>query len=401
MKICGLDVAAGYLVACPLSDSHVHTDVRELYYSIDFQTFPATSVGMQKLLALSPDVAVMEPTGVNYSRLWVFHLQRAGVRVFQVGHKELRRFRENLDLPDKDDPADALALALYFQQHQGIAKRFIRTRDPDVLRIRELSLRIEHGNREQSPLINRIRQDLHWQFPEAADISLPNNATLFWAWLAGLRESKRWDKIYAASIGIGISSIIREDAKRLLDIQEREQRFDAELRLLLAAEKFDPYNEVFDRFGFGLRIRSAILAQIYPLQDFLDDDGNPAIVVRKGKVSGKPTKRHLSLRRFRKILGIAPTREQSGTSVKKSKKAGSALCRKVFWQWVFTAVEVRKRRTTPILQELGAHLDEEKANHMPVQKARARVAAKACVRLFYELLNAVQSGQSSPAEESN
>ncbi len=77
--------------------------------------FSANSEGIKALLALKPDIAVMEPTGVNYSRLWGTHLARAGVEVRLVGHKELRNYRSShLSLPDKDDDADALALACYY-----------------------------------------------------------------------------------------------------------------------------------------------------------------------------------------------------------------------------------------------------------------------------------------------
>ncbi|MEH2277714.1 MAG: hypothetical protein V7K40_23720 [Nostoc sp.] len=40
--------------------------------------------------------------------------------------------------------------------------------DRSIVKIRELVLRLAHLNRVQSPIINRIRQDLAWQFPEVA-----------------------------------------------------------------------------------------------------------------------------------------------------------------------------------------------------------------------------------------
>lgn len=63
---------------------------------------------------LSDRIAIREPTGVNYQLLWGTQLAMVGVEVCLVGHKELRSFREHhLGLPDKDDDADALALAIY------------------------------------------------------------------------------------------------------------------------------------------------------------------------------------------------------------------------------------------------------------------------------------------------
>ncbi|WP_332961154.1 hypothetical protein [Microcoleus sp. AR_TQ3_B6] len=63
---------------------------------------------------LSDRIAIREPTGVNYQLLWGTQLARVGVEVRLVGYKELRPFREHhLELRDKDDDADALALAIY------------------------------------------------------------------------------------------------------------------------------------------------------------------------------------------------------------------------------------------------------------------------------------------------
>ena len=83
-------------------------------------------------------------------------------------------------------------LACYYMEHQKSDRRFVRIRDPIISQIRDIALRLQHLNRVQSPIINRIRQDLAWQFPEVAMTSL--NAPLFWGWLAGERKSVRYDK---------------------------------------------------------------------------------------------------------------------------------------------------------------------------------------------------------------
>jgi hypothetical protein len=57
------------------------------------------------------------------------------------------------------------------------------------------------------------------------------------------------------------------------------------------------------------------------------------------------------------------------------------------WQWVFTRVEpFNSRGQNPILKELGAALDEFKANGKPIKLARMNVAAKAVRMLFKQLL---------------
>jgi hypothetical protein len=55
-------------------------------------------------------------------------------------------------------------------------------------------LRLAHLNRVQSPIINRARQDLAWQFPEVAlalAVRYGENLPLLWGWLAGERPSKK------------------------------------------------------------------------------------------------------------------------------------------------------------------------------------------------------------------
>jgi hypothetical protein len=117
MQILGLDISKASVSCCLLTEKP--TEPRQFYYDGDFHKFEATVFGIRGLLTLiggdlANTIAVMEPTGVNYQLLWGTHLARAGVEVRLVGHKELRSFREHhLGLPDKDDDADALALAIY------------------------------------------------------------------------------------------------------------------------------------------------------------------------------------------------------------------------------------------------------------------------------------------------
>lgn len=382
MRVVGLDVCKDSVVACMLQHGRP-TEPRQLYYDLDFPRFRTDAAGIKALLALNPDVAVMEPSGVNYMKLWATRLTEAGIKTVLVGHKQLRGYRDNLDLPDKDDEADALALACYYLEHQLSERRFVRTRDPVIAKIRDIVLRLYHLNRLQSPVINRIRQDLAWQFPEAANITL--DAVLFWAWLAGEKPCKRYDNLYGSSTGIGLGDEVVNSAKLLRTLHERERVLELEMRSLMKDERFLQYRKVFAGFGFGERVEALTLSQIYPLENYLDEDGKPEIKIRKGKESGKPTKRHLSRRRLQKALGVAPVREWSGDK-KRSKKAGSSLCRIAFWQWLFTRIEPPKRRLkTDIGKLLGDRLDKEK-QHKPVKLARSRVCAYAVDLLFRELV---------------
>lgn len=384
MRIIGLDICKNSVVACVICHETI-AEPRQLYYDLDFPRFYTDAAGIKGLLALKPDVAVMEPTGVNYMKLWAAHLTQNGVKIVLVGHKQLRSYRENLGLPDKDDPADALALACYYQQHQNSDQRFVRQRDPVIAHVRDIVLRLYHLNRVRSPIINRIRQDLAWQFPEAAKISL--DAAVFWGWLAGVRKSLKYDHLYAATVGLGLKVETKEACASVCELQRRERVLELEMRNLMKDSRFLSYRKVFAAFGFGERVEALILSQIYPLENYLVD-GKPEVKIRKGKNSGMPTKRHLSRRRFQKALGVAPTREDSGDK-RSTKKAGSSLCRMALWQWLFTRIEPKKSRVkNPLGQHLGDLLDLEKKTR-PVKLARSRVCSKAAAILFRSLVKEI------------
>lgn len=390
IKVLGLDVSKSSVCACLLSNKPIQP--RSFYYEYQFPKLQADVLGIRQLLELQPDVALMEPTGNNYSKLWGVHLARAGVEVRLVGHKELKYYRSHqLGLPDKDDDADALALACYYFDYHQDPRRFVQIRDETIVKIRELVLRLAHLNRVQSPIINRIRQDLAWQFPEVALVRSVRGESggvpLLWGWLAGLRESKKYDRLYENTAGLGLTDTARYHAQRICDLQIEEFKIEQELLTLLNDSRFNKYREVFTLFGFGTRLQAIILSQIYPIEAFMGADSKPEVKIRQGRNSKKPTKRHLSLRRFQKALGLAPSQESSGDKHKSKVIGGSDICRKAFWQWVFTRIEPKRSRLdNHIGKHLGEILDQEKAASRPVKLVRMKVAAHAARLLFRELV---------------
>jgi transposase len=395
LKILGLDVSKSSVSACLLVEKPC--EPRQFYYSYNFKLFSANRDGLEAMLALKPDVAILEPTGTNYSRIWCSHLLRNGVEVKLVGHRELRSYRaHHLALPDKDDNADSLALACYWFDYGSIESRFVRNRDTQITRIRELVLRLEHLNRIQSPIVNRLRQDLAWQFPEVALVKSRRGEKglppLLWGWVAQIRDSKRYDMRYSQSIGLGLEQSTRERAKIICSLQVQEFDIETELRSLLKDDYFIPYFQVFDQFGFGFRVSAILIAYIYPIENFLLD-GKPEIRFHRGRVSGKPTKRYLSLRRFQKTLGLAPSMEASGDKKSIKTNDGSQLCRKALWQWVFTCLEVKRcRLKNPTVTTLCEYLDTEKASGKPIRLVRSRVAVRTAKMLFRDLVKSTQLG---------
>lgn len=393
IRVLGLDISKSSVSACLLFNRP--DNPRQFYYDFEFQKLNADISGIKAMLDMKPNIAVMEPTGVNYSRLWHTQLARAGVEVRLVGHRELRNYRaHHLALPDKDDDADSLALACYVFDYMNDPRRFVQIREAIISQIRGMILRLSHLNRIQSPIINRIRQDLAWQFPEVALVQSVRGASgkvpLLWGWLASERESTRYDKLYKNSCGLGIDASVRFHAQRICSLQSEEYKLEVELQSLLCNSKFETYCQVFTNFGFGIRLQAMILSQIYPIESYFGDDGKPEVKVQRGRKSGKPTKRYLSMRRFQKALGLAPTQESSGDSSKTKIVGGSDLCRKAFWQWVFTRIEPKRTRLkNEIGEKLGEFLDAEKVAGKPIRLVRSRVSARAAKLLFKELVKAI------------
>lgn len=400
IRVIGLDVCRDRVVACLLIELPPHP--QSFYQEQDFYEFPLNREGLSQLLALQPTIAIYEPTGLAYSALWVARLEEHGIECRGVDHAKLRAYRKSLGLPDKDDYADALALACYgLDPFKQTKFNYLRKRDPQIQHIRALVLRLHHLDRRKNPIVNRLRQDLAQAFPERMNTSC-DDAPLFWGWLAGERNSRRYDQQLAQSIGFGLNDELRMQAKALTACFREESVITQKLRHLVQSDdRFTFYLKVFAAFGFGEKISALLLSTLYPIEDFLVD-GKPEIRIRKGKNSGKPTTRYLSLRRFQKAIGVAPVREESGNS-KKSRTGGSSLCRKALWQWMFTRIEANNPTSNMQILAIRAiyqtALDRyslhssEKPKGVKIKLVRAYTRRKVSILLFEALVN--ELGQKS------
>ena len=206
-------------------------------------------------------------------------------------------------------------------------------------------------------------------------------------YLAEEADSLLYDRLIKSSTGLGLSFTVVNHAQRLIHLHREEVKIEKLLVLLTEDSRFNRYQRVFDCFGFGQRVRGMLLSQIYPIENYLNEFSKPIVIYRKGRNSGKTTKRYLSRRRFEKALGIAPTEDSSGDKKTKKIVGGSDLCRIALWQWIFVRLEVKRNRPkTNIGFQLGSYLDKEKATGKPIRLVRMRVAAFAVRLLFKELV---------------
>ena len=186
MIVVGIDIGRLSIVACVLNERP--KDPRGFYRAGDFFSAAFDRSGVERLLDKVPDVAVLEPTGTHYSRPWIKLLSDAGVEVRLVGHDKLKAYRKHLDLPDKNDRADALALACYCFDYLDSPMRFVAVRGPEISRIRDIGLKLHFYARLRTSLINRLKQDLVECFPEKAKYrsqrGVFEDAPALWRWIA-------------------------------------------------------------------------------------------------------------------------------------------------------------------------------------------------------------------------
>lgn len=414
----GLDVCKASVVACKIHNSNSNAEPRQLFYELEFPEFKANPEGLNGLLDFIGNdgeiIVGLEPTGMNYARVWIEQLGRR-YEVRMINHKDLKSHRKMLRFEDKNDDTDAFCLAHYCQFYEPQKYRFVGFRDEAITELKGMINRLEHLNRVQSPIINRLRQDLAWQFPEVAlrrversrskkecaDLSPP-----LWAWIAGEKMMPRYDRLYAKTIGAGLTESSRLDATRLCDLEREMATIEKEIAYLYRADpRFRPYAKVLDSFAFPKKTQPIILSVAFPIENFLKD-GKPEIVERKGRRSGKKTKKHLSLRRFQKAMGEAPSEKASGDKEERSIIHGSTLARKALWQWIYVRIEPANNRppgsrpisTTdldgnptikPICDHLGKIYDYKKANGVPIKLIRSNLASIACRHLFRALVSEV------------
>lgn len=384
MKIVGADACKDRLVFCCLEE--FPDEPREAYHEKEFNVAYCDENGLKLLLETGAKHICWEPTGVHYVEFFRRRLLEAGWKVWEVHNSRLPNYREQLGLPDKDDEADALALACYWLQYRQSPRRFLVERGEATRELRLVSLQLQHINRQTNATINRLHQELTWQFPECSKVG--KDANLFWGWLAGRRKSSRYDDILSVTQGEGITQETRLNAQILDLYLQQEQRLSVRLCHLARNDTFAPYWKVFDEFGFGDRVGALILSQIYPIENYLGPDGRPEVMISRGRNSGKPTKKRLSLRRFKKALGCAPAREWSGDK-KKHRRAGSTLIATALWQWMFVHIEVARRKRSPRCENYRRILRGKMEGGTPAKKARADIRALVAKDLFYALVNSV------------
>ena len=256
------------------------------------------------------DIYIIEPTG-NYNLILTNNLISAGKEVRLVSNNKIVAYRQLCGWDFSDDEHDALALAYYGWLNLDNPGAFNRVRIPELDRAYKLMLSKERVNREIRVLVNRARNLLHTECPELKNIKFTgeDRTTPLWAFLAERLEVKRYQAKVNLSIGTaaknGFSDELVNRASRIDDLQHERARIRLIVREMVKDARFDWYREVFSEFQFGVWEQALILCQIYPFEQFLDDDLSEKrlILRRKRTRNGHKTTRRIGLKHFHSLLG--------------------------------------------------------------------------------------------------
>ena len=155
------------------------------------------------------------------------------------------------------------------------------------------------------------------------------------------------------------------------------------IRHILSFPEFQSYLEIFNKFGFGDKIKAKILTRIYPFENYLLDGyrefieyerrevkkeersfKNGSVYLKYSKGEIKRIKRNRSRDSFKLRLGFGTILESSGDSWKMIPH-GSSLCRKSMFQHVITKVEPNRTNLPDnhINQQIYQTMNDLKSAH--------------------------------------
>ncbi len=390
-KVLGIDIGARFVVAFSLSELPVGISYPNFYRQnaklaiskirMD-NSKEGSSVSLKDAIELlteiKPDVIVMEPTGVWYSRLWASLAKYLHIEVKWIGHADLAHLRGAYGFKDKDDRTDAFCLAVsYFDPIFNAGNSWLHWKTGTIADVNDRLLEIKSLESTTKILAQQIRQRLKYEFPEVADRAITNSRTGdgFTAWvgyIAGVHTYKRIENERAKSIStelsIDISPYTIDHAGSIVMNQIREQKLKADLSNSLLDPCFDKYRETFELFGFGSIMQSTVLSNIYPIEKFLVN-GKPNID-RYEDDRGKH-KKNTSLAGFQLSLGMGKRLIESGGSTSLI-YSGSSFARKMLYCWIVTNVLPLNMAESWLVCELDKRASSQPKPALTVAQLRTR-----------------------------
>jgi uncharacterized protein involved in tolerance to divalent cations len=371
-KVLGIDIGARFVVAFQLSELPVGMDNSKEGSSVSLKD------AIELLTEIKPDIIVMEPTGVWYSRLWAKLAEHLKIQVKWIGHGDLAHLRGAYGFKDKDDRTDACCLAIsYFDPIFNSTNSWLTWKTGVVADVNDRLLEIKSLESTTKILTQQIRQRLKYEFPEIADRYITNSrtkdgSTPWIGYLAGIHDYKRIrgerEASIATALSIDISPYTIDHAGSIVINQIREQKLKADLANSLLDPCFDKYRETFELFGFGSIMQSTVLSNIYPLEKFLL--GGKPHIDRYEDDRGKH-KKNMSLAGFQISLGMGKRLIESGGSTALI-YSGSSFARKMLYCWIVTNVLPENMAESWLVCELDKRALSQPKPALTVAQLRTR-----------------------------
>lgn len=395
-SIIGVEVAKTSILCCSVDSLSIPSDLAKFARSYTPVTLLSNLSGVQTLLELG-DIFVLEPTG-DYSKIWVDILKANEKTILRVNPKRVTALKAYSGVANKTDRYDAAFLALYGALNLDKPSAFLSDFAEDL---RATTLHHQFLTRMIGNHQRRLWQLLSHEWPEVCrtasgkkpqqnrDWLYPKPPAL-WRFIAGqeTNATNRRQAQLEETIGSGLSDLSRALASQICELELQQFPYEEKISALLEAAEFKPYHTVFDAFGFGEMTRAVILSRIYPLQQFLGDDGHP-IRTKAPSQDGRYHRRNRSLGAFRLALGNGTQAYQSGQE-RRHQIAGSKVARTALYLHVQTKIVISGPRGLAQPPKLKSHAAYyESLGEMPHKQAVMKVVGRIVKDLYRELLTAL------------
>jgi transposase len=207
----GIDWASEAHQACVVgTDGRAISQHRVAHTADSLRDFGDAMVALAEGHPESVAIAIETPRGAL-----VETLVERGFHVYAINPKQLDRFRDRHTVAGaKDDRLDAFVLGDSLRTDQACFRR-VRTDDPLVVQIRELSRAWDNMKEEQARLCNQLREQIYRCLPQLLELS------------PGADEPWLWELLELASSGVDPARIRPTQVQRILK-SNRIRRFDAE-----------------------------------------------------------------------------------------------------------------------------------------------------------------------------
>jgi hypothetical protein len=154
-------------------------------------------------------------------------------------------------------------------------------------------------------------------------------------------EKSRLNSIGSAATE-GFTTYLASKAQAICQLELEKLQVEGQMRELLQHPRYEKYVKVLkNRFPMGAIEQAIVVSQIFPFEQFLNENGNPKRETKRNNTeSGKPTRQNNGEREFHACLGMAPHQRSSGQKQGMILQ-GSTMARSALWCWVRCKIEPR------------------------------------------------------------